>query len=159
MEMDKGTGSIGRTIRLAVALVLRPPAGGGSFLAVRRPPDDESLPDVWGLPATTVKTGESITEAARRIGTEKLGAQLAVGGVVGVKWADRGDYDLVLIDIGATAMGAAPNVARATTSATRYVDQQWTDRLELLTEAASRGSLCSQILLDVSGVPYRTSEA
>lgn len=45
-------------------------------LAVLRPPDDPELPDVWGLPATTLRPGEDWEEALIRAGREKLGVTL-----------------------------------------------------------------------------------
>ena len=34
----------------------------GRLLAVQRPEDDEDLPDAWGLPASTLRAGESWEE-------------------------------------------------------------------------------------------------
>ena len=35
------------------------------FLIVRRPPDDDSLPNVWGLPAGSLKESETSEESTR----------------------------------------------------------------------------------------------
>ena len=50
------------------------------FYTLLRPPTDEDLPNVWGLPAATLRPGETWADAIKRIGLEKLGVQLKVGG-------------------------------------------------------------------------------
>lgn len=58
-------------------------------LAVLRPPDDDELPDVWGLPATGLRSGEGWEDALRRAGREKLGVELDPLAVVGEGARDR----------------------------------------------------------------------
>jgi 8-oxo-dGTP diphosphatase len=140
-------------VRCSVAAVVRDEAG--RFLAVRRPPDDEHLPDVWGLPAVTLAGGELPEEGLRRVGREKLGAAIEPVRFVGIRSADRGAYELILMDIEARLSGSGqPDVRRASTAGTRYVDQRWERSPELLVPAAARGSLCARILLEDSGVAY-----
>lgn len=141
-------------VKCAVAAVLRNPDDPREFLAVKRPPDDDRLPDVWGLPAVSLRPGELPEEGLRRIGREKLGTRIEPTRFVGIKAADRGEYQLILMDIEARLIGDTPSVERATSDATRYVDQRWTADFALLRDAASRGSLCSQVLLDEAGVGY-----
>ena len=143
-----------KPVRCAVAAVLRNPANQREFLAVRRPPDDDRLPDVWGLPAVSLAPSELPEAALRRIGREKLAATIEPASFVGIKSMDRGDYELILMDIEARLLSGEPDVRRAETRATRYVDQRWTGDLLLLRDAARRGSLCSQLLLEASGVEY-----
>jgi hypothetical protein len=88
------------------------------------------------------------------VGREKLGAGIEPVRFLGIRSADRGDYELILMDIEARLSDGEPDVRRATSAATRYVDQRWTDDLSLLREAATRGSLCSRILLEAEGVGY-----
>jgi ADP-ribose pyrophosphatase YjhB (NUDIX family) len=135
-----------RPVRCSVAAVVRRP--DQSFLAVRRPLDDDHLPGVWGLPAVTLKAGELPEAALRRLGREKLGAEISPVRFVGILSADRGSYELILMDIEAEIASGEPDVHAATTTATRYVDQRWTADVELLREAARKGSLCSRILID-----------
>ncbi len=139
-------------VRCSVAAVVR--RGDGRFLAVRRPLDDDRLPGVWGLPAVTISGGELPEQALRRVGREKLAAELEPVRFLGVRSADRGDYELILMDLEARLLSGEPDVRRATTNATRYIDQRWTDDLSLLADAARRGSLCSRILLEHHGVAY-----
>ena len=60
-------------LRQSVALVIEGPEG---VLLVRRPDDDESLPGVWGLPAASLRPGESELDAVRRAGRDKLGLEV-----------------------------------------------------------------------------------
>jgi ADP-ribose pyrophosphatase YjhB (NUDIX family) len=139
--------------RFAVAAVVRGPAEG-EFLAVRRPDSDESLPGVWGLPAISLAPGELPEAGLRRLGREKLGVELQPASMVGIRWADRGEYELILMDIEARLESGEPSVERATTSATRFVEQRWVSDPSLLREAARAGSLCSQILLEARGIAF-----
>lgn len=143
-----------KPIRCAVAAVLRRDHRSEHFLAVQRPPDDDLLPGVWGLPAVTLQPGELPEQGVRRIGREKLGVEVEPVRFVGIGAMDRGDYQLILMDIEARLVAGEPDVGAATTLATRYSAQQWTDQLPLLRDAARRGSLCSRVLLDAHGVGY-----
>lgn len=143
-----------KPVRCSVAIALRHPEDG-TFLLVRRPPDDDRLPNIWGLPAVTLKAGELPEEAVRRVGREKLACEIEPTRFVGIRSADRGEYELILMDVEARLIGGEPDVHRAQTQATRYVDQQWTDQLELLVPGAERGSVCSQILLEHYSLPFR----
>lgn len=143
-----------KPVKCAVAAVVRDPADPRRFLAVRRPPDDDRLPGVWGLPAVSLRPGELPEAGLRRVGREKLGAELEPVSLVGIKSMDRGEYELILMDLEARLVRGEPSVADADTTATRYVDQRWTEDLTLLADAARRGSLCSQILLEAHGAPY-----
>src|SRR5690242_18490320 len=50
---------------------------GDKILSVRRPDHDDELPGVWGLPAGTLRAGESTNDLIQRIGRDKLGVKLA----------------------------------------------------------------------------------
>ena len=134
-----------KPIRYSVAAVVRRP-GDRQFLAVRRPLDDDSLPGLWGLPAVTLAPGELPEAGLRRVGTEKLGVRLEPVRLVGIDTADRGDYRIFLMDIEAEPVDGEPDVRAATSSHTRYVEQQWSADLDILAEAADRGSLCCRSL-------------
>ena len=140
-----------KPIKYSVAAVVRRRAGHAEFLAVKRPPDDDRLPDVWGLPAVSLRPGELPEAGLRRVGREKLGVELEPVSLVGIRSADRGDHELILMDIEASVLSGEPGVEAAITISTRYVDQRWTSDLSLLRDAASRGSLCCEILLEVTG--------
>jgi ADP-ribose pyrophosphatase YjhB (NUDIX family) len=142
-----------KPVRLAVAAVVRR-RGDDSFLSVRRPPDDDLLPDLWGLPAVTLHPCELPEQGLRRVGREKLGVELEPLRLVGIKAADRGDYQLILMDLEAAVLSGEPDVLTATTTSTRYTAQRWESDFGTLREAARRGSLCCQIALDAAELPY-----
>lgn len=140
--------------QFAIAVVLINPADESEFLAVKRPPNAKTLPNVWGLPAVTVKSNESPEAATARLAKEKLNTQVEFLGCLGFDSMDRGEYELTLMDVVARLVGKQPSVWAATTKDTKYVQQQWTNELTILKEAAIRGSVCSQVLLKSQGIPY-----
>lgn len=150
----ESTDALGRPVKCSVAAVVRRVGAPGEFLAVRRPPDDDHLPNVWGLPAVSLRDGELPEAALRRLGEEKLGARLEPTRFIGIKAADRGDYLLILMDLEAKVVTGEPSVQAARTLGTAYVEQRWTSDARLLRDAAARGSVCSRILLEAEGIPY-----
>jgi ADP-ribose pyrophosphatase YjhB (NUDIX family) len=144
---------LNRRVRCSVAAVIRKD-GHDAILAVKRPTDDDHLPNIWGLPAVTLRHGELPEAGLRRVGTEKLGVCLDPVELLGIGSLDRGDYELILMDIAARVVDGEPDVHSARTTATRYVDQRWTEDLDLFVDGAARGSLCSRVLLDHHGWPY-----
>lgn len=152
------TDAFEKPVKCSVAAVVRSETDPASYLAVRRPPDDDHLPDVWGLPAVSLRGNELPEEALRRLGREKLGVELHARGFVGIRAADRGDYLLILMDLEARVVAGEADVRRARTGGTAYVEQRWTDDVRLLVEAARRGSVCSRILLEAAGVGYSELE-
>lgn len=141
-------------IKCSVAVYLSNPRNEKEFLIIKRPDDDDALPNLWGLPAVTLKQGELPEQAVARVGTEKLSTIIEPVSFLGIKSAKRKTYELILMDIKARLVGSEPIVANAKTENTKYVDQKWTSDLNLLRKSASRGSLCSQILLDANHVRY-----
>lgn len=140
--------------RYAVAAVVRRPKDSQQFLAVKRPPTDDELPSVWGLPAVTLEPGELPEQGIRRVGTTKLTTDIEPVRFVGARAAKRDTHELILMDIEARLLGSPPSVIDAHPDGTKYIDQRWTKNLTLLRKAAREGSLCSQILLDDAGVRY-----
>ena len=59
-------------IKQSVSFVIR---RGAEILVVLRPPDDLELPSVWGLPAASLRAGESWEDAVVRAGREKIGSR------------------------------------------------------------------------------------
>jgi ADP-ribose pyrophosphatase YjhB (NUDIX family) len=143
-----------KPIKCSVAVYLMNPNNKDEFLVVKRPPDDDKLPNVWGLPAVTVKGEELPEQAVIRVGSEKLCTEIKPLGFFGIKYADRGNYVLILMDIKAELIGSEPKVTNSTSQSTKYVDQKWVSDYSVLKEAASKGSLCSQIVLDSKNILY-----
>jgi ADP-ribose pyrophosphatase YjhB (NUDIX family) len=141
-----------KPVKRSVAVVIRRPGGaagyGAEFLIVRRPDDpDDPLAGIWGLPAVSLRDGEDERSAVVRAGRVKLGVDLAPGARIGEKTADRGGYRLRLADYEATVLAGVPAVPQPDQSMTQYTECRYTADPAALAEAAARGSLCAQVLL------------
>jgi ADP-ribose pyrophosphatase YjhB (NUDIX family) len=64
-----------KPIKYAVAFVIYN-QDRTKFLIVQRPTDDEDLLNVWGLPAGSLREGETFEECLIRSDREKLGVEL-----------------------------------------------------------------------------------
>ena len=140
-----------KPVKRSVAVVVREPCAPGEFLIVRRPDDPgDPLAGVWGLPAITLLDGEDEAGAAVRAGRVKLGVELALGGRIGERSADRGDHVLRLADYEATIVAGVPAVPQPDRSMTQYTACRFTGDAASLREAAARGSLCAQVFLEAA---------
>lgn len=119
-------------------------------LAVQRPADDEELPNLWGLPATSLKPGESEEQAVVRAGNEKLGVGLQVVGKIATGTLERTGYVLHLTDYEAAIVSGAPNCPQSG-AGTQYAAWKWADPKELI-PAAQKGSLCTRLFLEEIGM-------
>ena len=113
---------------------------------MRRPDDDESLPGVWGLPAASLADGESLEDAARRAGRDKLGVEVALLGPVG--------EELAMTDFRAEIVSGEPAVPQDG-AGTQYSELRWGELADLV-PAARQGSLCSRALLRARGLGWDT---
>lgn len=140
--------------KFAIAAIIWNPDNKSEVLAVLRPPNDDSLPNVWGLPAVGVKDGELPEEAIKRLGIEKISTDIRAVSFVGIKQIEREQFELILMDIEAELVGPAPSVVSATTTGTKYVEQLWVSDYQIFKEAASKGSLCTRIFLESQGMSW-----
>ena len=134
-----------KEIRYAVAYVIYN-KDRSKFLIVQRPSDDENLPNVWGLPAGSVKDKETFEESVIRSGREKLGVVLKPIRFIGRSNLDRGDYILHLEEYEVEVLKGDPKVPQPIKGVTQYQSWRWGVSSELK-DAAGKGSLCSQIYL------------
>lgn len=134
-----------RKVKNAVSFVIYD-QDRSKFLIVQRPPDDANLSNVWGLPAGTLKEGESYEEALLRAGREKLGVEIKIGPLIGEGDLDRGEYVLHMKDFEAEIAEGEPKVPQEVKGVTQYVAWRW-GVLDDLKDAAQKGSLCSKIYL------------
>ncbi len=116
------------------------------FLIVQRPADDANLPLVWGLPAGTLKEGETFEDAVLRAGKEKLGVEIKTGPLIGEGDLDRGEYTLHMKDFEVEIIDGEPSVPQVYPEVTQYVAWRWGIPKDL-EDAAQKGSLCSKIYL------------
>ena len=140
-----------RPIKESVAIVIRKPGDNESVLAVLRPADDEDLPNVWGLPAATLRPGESWDEAIKRVGLEKLGVQLKVGEELQRGTTERRNYRLQMRLYEAFIEKGTPFVPQPDLAYTQYAKWKWGTAADLQ-PAAQRGSLCCKLYLREAGV-------
>lgn len=135
-----------KPLKRSVSLVIEGPAG---VLLVRRPDDDDSLPGLWGLPAASLREGESEREALLRVGLEKLGVEVEPLRAIGEAEAERADHRIAMRDWGARIVAGEPGLPQAG-EGTQYVEWRWGDPAEL-TPAAQAGSVCARVLLRALG--------
>lgn len=139
------------TVR-AIAVAISDPRDGVLVLSVRRPDDDEELPGVWGLPATTVRKGESDPEAARRLGETKLGSALTLRNLLADGTQNRPEHKLSMRLYSGTMTNSEPALPSTGDAAgvTYYADWRWAP-MSLLVEGADQGSLCCALALRSHG--------
>ena|ERR1043165_6939625 len=111
---------------------------GEQVLSVRRPDDDDELPGVWGLPAGTLKAGETTEDLIRRIGREKLGTELKPIRLVNAGKQMRGHY-LLEMELWEAAMEAS--------GFPRHRQWRWAS-IESLRKGAKAGSLCCELAVN-----------
>ena len=120
----------------------------GNFTAVKRLKDDESLPNVWGLPAASLRSGESFRMAVRRGAKEKFGVEVGKMRFVGEMEIARGGYDLRLREYQILDYKNEPKLQ----GQKFYAQFAWQKNPEVLCKAAEQGSLCSRIFLKNLGL-------
>lgn len=109
---------------------------------------------MWGLPAIVPTDSELPEAVVKRLGIEKLATQIEATSFIGIKRIDKNTHELILMDIQAKLSGEEPSVSNATTTSTKYVEQQWVSDYSIFKEAASKGSLCSRIFLESKGMSW-----
>jgi ADP-ribose pyrophosphatase YjhB (NUDIX family) len=133
----------------AIAVVIANPLDASLVLTVLRPDDDEDLPGVWGLPATSIKHDESDSTAANRLGTRKLGTTLTLGTLLAEGTQERSTHHLAM-RLYAASLGATSPLLPASDNhddgTTYYTEWKWAAR-DSLREGARMGSLCCQLAL------------
>ncbi len=141
--------------KFSIAVALINPVNNIEVLAVKRPENDDALPNVWGLPAITPKSGELPEAAVRRLGLEKLSADIVAKSLIGVRDIERVGYKLILMDLEALLVDGVPTVENAQSDGTVYSDLLWTSDYSIFLEAARKGSLCSRIFLESKGISWQ----
>src|SRR4051812_45001042 len=121
-----------KRVKESVAVLIR---NQDLVLAIRRPADDDELPEVWGLPAGTCTQNESIRDVIERIGSEKLGVRLTPVRRLGSGTQDRPSYFLKM-ELWEATMSDTP----------AYPEWKWTP-IDLFEKGAEAGSLCCDLAL------------
>jgi 8-oxo-dGTP pyrophosphatase MutT (NUDIX family) len=140
-------------LRYAVSFIMY--RNDKEFLVVKRPPEDEELGGIWGLPATTFDSkSESPDEAVLRAAREKIGCEIKITRrLPEIMIQQRHGYDLMLMDYECKLVSGEPDVHKAKTTGTKYIDKKWTsDPRATLEAGAKRGSICIQLFLYDKGL-------
>lgn len=116
--------------------------------AVLRPKDDENLPNVWGLPAGSLRKGETFEAAVFRSGQEKLGVTLKIIRQLNEGEIERENHILHMKEYEAEIASGQPVVPQPVADVTQYQKWEWA-KPEKLREAAQKGSLCSRLFLSL----------
>ena len=143
--------SASKPTKRSVALAVVKENDRSKVLLVRRPEDDEEFPGMWGLPAASHGFDETCEDVVRPIGVQKLGVEVTIGDRMASGRQERGGYVLTMCLYNASLDGAVPVLPLAeigTRGVTQYTGWRWGEQWEL-EDSARRGSLCSQLLLDV----------
>lgn len=123
------------------------------FLAVKRPSNDKYLPDLWGLPAGTVKANETFEEAVLRSGIQKLGIILKTVKELNEGKQERDNHFLHMRVYEAEITEGKPKVPQAVERVTQYQEWKWV-KADKLKEAAKKGSLSSRLYLESLNVEW-----
>ena len=128
----------------------------GKILLVQRPPDDDDLPNVWGLPAGTLQKEETWEDGVLRAGREKLGVRLLLQKVIAEGKLKRKAYMLQMkLFTAIIPHGEQPHVPQPHPEITQYVDCKWEapgEVREALKQTAQKGSLCCMLYLKQQGI-------
>jgi ADP-ribose pyrophosphatase YjhB (NUDIX family) len=130
----------------SVALSITHPGAPGVLLVVRRPPDDDDLPDTWGLPAASLRDGESWMEAAHRAARDKLGITIVLGRELSRGTLPRNGRRLTMRLYAAHIREGRPRCPQDIAGVTQYVALRWS-LPDILEAGARRGSLCCRLQL------------
>ena len=151
--------ALGIAHKRSVALVIRHRARPFDLLLVQRPPDDGDFPRLWGLPAASLREQESWHDAARRVGTGKLGVDLRIGTELarGSQMRREGSIEMRLYEA-AVQVGQHPAVPGEDETVTQYITWRWGEA-EHVRQSAIRGSLCSQLLLQFTARQVEAAQA
>lgn len=136
-------------LKESIAVLIRSTSDPARILLVRRPRTDPELPGIWGLPAVTLRTGESDAEALERLARQKLGSTLCSIRLCRTGEQQRQHYRLRMRLYEAVLCQAEPTLPPpgSLPAVTLYEAWRWGSLSELSTSAAA-GSLCSLLALE-----------
>lgn len=121
-----------RPIKRSIAVLIR---NGDLILSVRRADNDDELPGVWGLPAGSFRSSESLEDLVARIGQQKLGVVLTPLRKLTEGTQNRPAYQLEM-ELWEVSMEGTPN----------HPSYRW-GLIEVLRPGMMQGSLCCELAL------------
>jgi ADP-ribose pyrophosphatase YjhB (NUDIX family) len=123
---------VSRPIKRSIAVLIR---NGDLILSVRRADNDDELPGVWGLPAGSFRSSESLEDLVARIGQQKLGVVLTPLRKLTEGTQNRPAYQLEM-ELWEVSMEGTPN----------HTAYRW-GLIEVLRPGMMQGSLCCELAL------------
>jgi hypothetical protein len=127
---------VSKPFKRAITVLIR---RGDLILSVRRHDNDDELPGVWGLPAGSFRSSESLDDLIARIGQQKLGVALTPIRKLADGTQDRPAYRLQM-ELWEVAMEGIPD----------HPEFKWCS-LEVLRPGMAQGSLCCELALGQKG--------
>lgn len=130
-----------------------------NVLLVKRPFDDANLPGYWGFPAASKNNiNEDWESIALKAGQIKLGCKIRIIAFIGEDTIDRGEFILRLRDYEVEIVEGNPSVPQKDTSVTQYIDMEFSNKTDRMSDSAKNGSLCTKIFLKSRGINYLNPE-
>jgi ADP-ribose pyrophosphatase YjhB (NUDIX family) len=105
---------------------------------------------MWGLPAGTLRKGESYEEAIRRTARHQLGVEVEVLGECAAGSSDRGTHLVEMRLFEARIVAGRPQVRGVDPDGHGYIDVQWSGP-DVLRPTRERGSLCCRLVAEWLG--------
>jgi 8-oxo-dGTP pyrophosphatase MutT (NUDIX family) len=128
-------------------VILRDAIPGPEVLVVRRSRRDRYFPNLWGIPAGTLRKREGDEEAIRRTAQYRLGIELEVLGERGAGFSDRGTHVVEMRLYEARIVSGSPHILDVDPEGHGYTEVRW-ENPEILQPARERGSLCCRLVND-----------
>jgi ADP-ribose pyrophosphatase YjhB (NUDIX family) len=128
-------------------VIRREPQAPTEVLVVLRSPNDRYFPRMWGLPAGTLRKGESYEAAIRRRAQHQLGVEVEVLGECAAGTSDRGTHVVEMRLFEARIVAGNPRVREVDPDGHGYIDVRWAEP-DILQPTRERGSLCCRLLAE-----------
>lgn len=119
-------------------------------------PENDSLANVWGLPASMIIDGEKPEDAVVRSGYQKLGVKLRVKNYIGAGEIERGTFILHMKEYEAEIIEGVPFAPQPISGMTQYQQCEYNNP-EILKEGAQKGGLCSRLFLKNIGIDWEST--
>jgi len=126
-------------------VILRDPNSASEILVVRRSPEDRYFPDLWGIPAGTLRKREGCEEAIRRTAKHRLGIEVEVLGQRAAGSSDRGTHVVEMRLYEARIVAGTPAIREDNLTPHGYTEVRWANP-EVLQPTRERGSLCCRLV-------------
>jgi ADP-ribose pyrophosphatase YjhB (NUDIX family) len=133
-----------RVAAFAYAILRHPPAAD-EILVVRRSPNDRYFPNMWGIPAGTLRKRESYEQAIQRTARDKLSIDVEVLGQRGAGSSDRGTHVVEMCLYEVRILAGTPQIREVDPAGHGYTEVQWA-KPDILDSTRERGSLCCRLV-------------